>query len=55
MGSDNHSKQFDTQHTDESNFIVTDEGRIVLTSEPASESLNDRQKGDYRSHRKRWL
>lgn len=55
MGSDEHSKHFDTQHTEESDVIVTDEGRIVLISDPASESLNDRQKVDYRSHRKRWV
>lgn len=47
--------KFATQHTAEGNAIETDAGRIVLIPEPTHELLNDKQRVDYRNHRKRWV
>jgi integrase len=55
MATDDRSLPFDTQHSEDSNVVDTEAGRIVLIPEPTRELLNERQRVDYRNHRKQWI
>lgn len=49
------SQGFEQQFAPDSDVFVCDEGRIVLVPEPTREKLNDRQRVDYRNHRKQFV
>lgn len=55
MATGDRSHTFETQHAEDANVVETDSGRIVLLPEPTREMLNDRQRVDYRNHRRQWV
>jgi integrase len=58
MATEDRTATFDAQQTADSNVVETEGGRIVLIPEPTRELLNERQRVDYRNHRKQlvmWL